>query len=566
MFHGPLIRLSAALAGVLSIASCGGSEDEVASVARRDIPAAVSVGPGDCSIAKVGTSMPANLIGEPVTSVTITAATWFAATETVPAYCRIDGAIAPINSAAPDIEFAVALPATWTHRAVQVGGAGSNGVIPALNGAGHLARGWAVAGSDSGHKFSDPTWAIHEEAYRNLGYLQMKKTHDAAWELIRRMYGTRPVYSYWVGSSQGGREGLTVVQRYPADYDGVVVTVPVLNFTTLQLSQVLRRIQEKPLANWVPTAKTRAIATEIVRQCDALDGLADGVINNYMGCRAQFDVRTQPNAWVAKRCPDNSDPAPQLTTAAACLTDGQIASLNFTYTPYQFATPLAFGTPGFGMWVPNISPQGDAMMDDTRYRGQEGAAPEAPVYSWRAAVMVLGGLFQDHGADPLSYLEGGALRARRQVISEWMDATNPDLTAFYQRGGKLISVIGTNDGTAAPGAQLDYYQAVIDRMGRSRTDAFARLYVMPQGNHGLGGNSYTVDGNGAEITAQPIPNAVDRVALIADWTEKDIAPSLAAEVTASDGRSLPLCSYPQYPRYRGAGLPTGTASSYVCTD
>ena len=89
-------------------------------------------------------------------------------------------------------------------------------------------------------------WALNDEAIKNLGYMQMKKTHDAAMVLIQRMYGERPRYNYYVGTSQGGREALTVAQRYPADYDGVAANVPIVNFSTLMLAPELIRIQEKP--------------------------------------------------------------------------------------------------------------------------------------------------------------------------------------------------------------------------------------------------------------------------------------------------------------------------------
>ena len=148
----------------------------------------------------------------------------------------------------------------------------------------------------------------------------MKKTHDAAMVLIERAYGSRPRFNYYVGTSQGGREALTVAQRYPADYDGIVANVPIVNFSSLMLGPELIRIHEKPLANWVTRAKTEAIEAEFMRQCDRLDGLVDGVMNNYIACRAIFDV-TQGSAnrspWSAKRCPDNVDPNPTDTTAGS---------------------------------------------------------------------------------------------------------------------------------------------------------------------------------------------------------------------------------------------------------
>jgi feruloyl esterase len=399
----------------------------------------------------------------------------------------------------------------------------------------------------------------------NLGYMQMKKTHDAAMVLVERLYGSRPRFNYYIGSSQGGREALTVAQRYPADYDGVSATVPIVGFSTLMLAPELLRIHEKPLANWITPAKVNAIRGEFMRQCDTLDGLADGIINNYMACRASFSVTPAKKGrqpWAAKRCPANVDPDPADTSAAACLTDGQISTLERTYSPYAFATPLAHGTRTFGMWVPNTDPSGSGLIANTRYRGQEGAADTAAVHSHLGALGVTGFLMKDLAANPLDYVEGGALNARRLEISRALDSTDPDLSAFQRRGGKMIVTIGTNDTLASPGAQLDYYQAVLDTMGRRSVDRFARLFVMPQTGHGLSGSSYPVDGAGKTIPATPIPNRFDQTQLLFDWVERGMAPPSSVVVTAGD-RSLPLCSYPAYPRYvRGA---VESAASYRCT-
>ena len=224
---------------------------------------------------------------------------------------------------------------------------------------------------------SGDDWALSDEAIKNLGYMQMKKTHDAAMVLMERAYGGRPRFNYYVGSSQGGREALTVAQRYPNDYNGVAANVPIVSFSSLMLGPELIRIQEKPMANWITPAKMEAIRAEFVRQCDKLDGLADGIINNYMACRAIFDMSQgapNRNPWASKRCPNNIDPNPADTSAAACFTDGQISTLKVVYSRYKFATPLANGTKTFGMWVPNTDPSGSGLIMNARFKGQEGAA------------------------------------------------------------------------------------------------------------------------------------------------------------------------------------------------
>jgi feruloyl esterase len=584
-----LYAVSLALVVWYASSPTGAQTTAPAADALRRLGPDVTIAASACTAATVGTSIEPAAIGEPVAGVTLSSASWVEAVNNVPAHCRVDGFITPVDTAstARPINFRVALPAAWGRRAAQLGGGGFNGVVPNLTGGGPggpsvLARGFATYGSDSGHQApagprrggapapvqvqgsTSDDWTLNEEAIANLGYAQMKKTHDAAMIIIQRVYGQRPRFNYYIGTSQGGREALAVAQRYPADYDGVSANVPIVGFSTLMLAPELIRIKEKPLANWVTPAKVNAIRGEFMRQCDSLDGLADGIINNYMACRAIFDVTQgarNRKPWAAKRCANNVDPNPEDTSADACLTDGQISTLELTYSRYRFATPLAYNTRSFGMWVPNTDPSGSGLILNARFRGQEGAAATAPMHSHLGVLGVTGFLMKNTSANPLDYVEGGAFDRRRQQLSAVLDSTNPDLSAFQKRGGKMIVTIGTNDTLASPGAQLDYYQSVLDKMGRATVDRFARFFVMPQTGHGLSGTNYTTDGNGRTIPARPIPNGVDRLALLFDWVENNVAPGKSVTVTAGD-KSLPLCSYPAYPRYRGGAQ--AAAASYEC--
>jgi feruloyl esterase len=192
--------------------------------AAQTTPAAASnraVTEADCTAPALVATITPSKIGEPVRGVTLQAA-WVAATDTVPAHCRIDGIFAPVDPGptARPINFRVILPASWNRRAAQLGGGGINGVIPNLTGvefgaAGPslLQRGFATYGSDSGHQLPafgprrggppsappDQDWALNDEAIRNFGYMQMKKTRDAAMVLVERMYGERPRFNYFIG-------------------------------------------------------------------------------------------------------------------------------------------------------------------------------------------------------------------------------------------------------------------------------------------------------------------------------------------------------------------------------
>ena len=571
----------------------------------------------DCTAAKLGDSIPVSAIGEPVSAVTLSAPRWNPAGKNAPAYCSVNGAMAPVDKSptAKPINFQVAFPPAWNGRAVQLGGGGMNGTIPGLAGgpASPFGLGYVTYGSDSGHQiggFGGPRvgpggpggfpgggapkggpargaaqrrpdrdqvaargpagpnpaddWALNEEAIKNLGYMQMKKTHDAAMVLIERMYGSKPKYNYYVGTSQGGREALTVAERYPNDYNGVAANVPIVGFSSLMLGPALIRIQEKPQANWLTPAKVNAIRGEFMRQCDKLDGLVDGVINNYMACREIFDVKQgKPNRILGRRSAARTTwirtrpiPAPRRASPTA-----RSRRWNSSTAAIRFRKPLANGVKTFGMWLPNTDPSGSGLIANTRFRGQEGAPENAAPYNWIGVLGMSAFLMRDLQANPLDYVEG-KYNPRREELSAILDSDNPDFSAFARRGGKMIVAIGSNDTLASPGTQLDFYQAILDKMGRSKVDSFARLYVLPQTGHGLTGTNYTTDGDGKKLEAKPIPNTFDRLALLTDWVEKGTAPGKSVKVTAGE-RSKPMCSYPEFPKYSKG--PATEAESYQCS-
>jgi feruloyl esterase len=604
-------------AGVLAAALAGIAHAQTGAATTAALTEAV------CTSAALAATVPVTRIGEPVSAVVLDPPAWVAAAQNTPAHCLVSGRLQPVDtsSTAQPIKFAVALPAAWNRRGIQLGGGGMNGTVPRVANA-DLQRGYVTYGSDSGHA-NDPKWAVNDEAIRNIGYAQMKKTRDVAFVLIERAYGERPAYNYYVGSSQGGREGLTVAQRYPRDYDGVLAQVPIVGFSSLMLAPTLERIQERPLAAWVPPTKGRALLAEFMRQCDGLDGRVDAVINDYVDCRALFNVNDrgkEPEPWARLRCPNDVDPNPQDASEHACVTSRQIETLHFVFSAYSAGVKLANGRTTFGMWAPTTAvagggfgpppgagaprggpppgafppggaapgaarpgpqgaprgagappgafpPGGIAMAPPgglfvaQRFRGQEGAAADAPVFATLGSNGVNGFIMQNLDANPLDY-DVAKYRARREQISPWLDSTNPDLSAFRGKGGKVVVIMGTDDTIAPSGEQLDYYQTILDTMGRRAVDDFARLYVLPQTGHGLTGNSAPIDGNGAAVQPSPIPVSTDRFALLRDWVENGKAPG-KSEVVSGPAGSRPMCSYPEYPRYTGG--PTDAAASYACT-
>ena len=383
--------------------------------------------------------------------------------------------------------------------------------------------------------------------------------------LIQRAYGERPRFNYFTGTSQGGREALTVAQRYPADYDGIIANVPIVGFSSLMLAPELIRIQEKPPANWVTRAKINAIRARVhapVRPARRPHRRRHQQLHG-----VPRDLRRQPGrpepASVGREAVSRAIAIPIRRTRARrpASPTAKSSTLEFVYSRYRFATPLAHGAKTFGMWVPNTDPSGSGLIADARFRGQEGAAPDAPMHAHLGVLGVTGFLMRELSANPLDYEEGGRWNRRREELSALLDSTDPDLRPFARRGGKMIVTIGTNDTLASPGAQLDYYAAVIDKMGRRAVDQFARLFVIPQANHGLSASTAEIDGQGRPVERSPLPTSFERFAHLVEWVEGGAAPALTLTLTGG-GRTMPLCSYPSFPKYIGGSATE--AGSYRC--
>ena len=221
------------------------------------------------------------------------------------------------------------------------------------------------------------------------------------------------------------------------------------------------------------------------------------------------------------------------------------------------------GAPGAaGGGMPDMS--GAALLVSKRYKGQDGATPDAPMHGTGVSLGVTGMLMQDLSANPLDYIEGGKYNARRLQLSEWLDSLNPDLTAFYKHGGKLMITIGAMDTMASSGTQLDYYQSLIDKMGAATLEKFARLYVSPQGGHGLSGNKFELNGEGKETGGSAVPSDFDQFGMLREWVEQGKAPGMSVTAKANgSGDTMPICSFPEYAKYVGGDA--GKASSYTCT-
>jgi feruloyl esterase len=510
-------------------------------------PASAAMDAPGCA-ALSGAKLPASVIGLPTTGAMTTSATLV--DDTVNGrFCKILGAIHPVDPAAPDIHFQLNLPSDWNHKALQIGGGGYNGVLingetarfPAPDKPSPLRQGYATFGSDSGH-VAQPgqdaaAFAANAEALQNFAGDQLKKTHDAAMALIERAYGAKPSRTYFQGNSQGGHEGFIVIQRWPGDYDGVVAIHPVYDFVALQTDGVLvgQTVYNRPGA-WLSPQQVALVSAKVLAVCDGLDGLQDGLIGNLRACDAAFDPKRL-------RCADGA--------TVDCLSDAQIQTLMTLAAPMPLGVTLAGGIDRFGQW-PVL--EGASMGARFNPFGKTDAKPHPPgsadsflhmMGDQMVRYMVLG----DASYDTLTF-DPAQHAAALQALSRQIDASDPDISAFQKRGGKLLLMHGTVDMAVTPYNSIAYYEKLRARFGQRALRQFVRFYVAPGFGHGDGAFQVGWDSLGA----------------LDAWVDRGVDPGPQVVVDtakATAGRSRPLCEYPAFPRYAGTGDPNA-ATSFAC--
>lgn len=472
-----------------------------------------------------------------------------------PSNCKVLGRILPMDPAAPPILFQVNLPLNWNGRTVQYGGGGFNGNLIsglALAPAGRwdqpspLAQGFVTYGTDSGHQNkpgeAPQAFAANEEAFVNFAHASYKKVRDVAVALTQRAYGRAPYKMYFVGSSEGGREGLTMAQRYPNDFDGIFSRVPVINWTGLMHVSNRAGLTTMGVA-WMPRAKVELVHNAVLAACDELDGVKDNLVANPVACKARFDV--------SKLQCTGAD-------AANCLNAAQVKAVQSYYSSYKFPFALANGVteyPGWGVSGEGTPAGGPTGGWSAWYVGS--SAPSQPAkpdngISWFFGSGALRHIFvRDANFDVTKYAPE-LYDTRVLEVSALMDSTNPDLSAFHARGGKLIMLENMADYAQSPYAGIGYYESVVKKMGNDAADKFIRLYTAPGVDH---------VGNGA-------PGNVDALSALSHWVERGQAPAgltlvdQELKVPFATLRELPLCAWPAWPRYRSGDVKS--ASSFEC--
>jgi feruloyl esterase len=466
---------------------------------------------------------------------TIIGAVWVEASATGPRHCLVDGHVqTPGNT----VRFRVGFPAAWNGKFYFQGVGGLAGSIGSLTTG--LGRGYASASTDTGHDAADPTWGSNRAKEIDYGHRGTHVTAVAAKALTAGYYGRPAAHAYFSGCSNGGRQALMEVQRYPGDFDGVIAGDPAMG-TPMQAGRavVSQRLLSSP-ASYLPAPKVELLSARTLAACDAKDGLADGLISDPRPC--DFDPAT-----LVCRGSDGPD----------CLTAAQVEVVQMIYAGLkgpdgrEYAPPFPKGheggTSGWRGWITGDEPpaaQPDGTLAFTG-RGPSGYSlmesnfrvlaldDDAPGFSWRT--------FRFPQDLP-------RLATMTQILSP-LDA---DLRPFATGGGKLIVYHGWADPGISALGTLHYVEAVTRNAGgQAAADRFLRTYFVPGMHHCSGG---------------PGVDRFDMLSALEGWVEQGVVPTRIVASRVVDGRTVrsrPLCPHPQVAVYAGRGS-VDDAASFVC--
>ncbi|HUN25937.1 MAG TPA: tannase/feruloyl esterase family alpha/beta hydrolase [Steroidobacteraceae bacterium] len=459
----------------------------------------------------------------------------------LPAYCRFEGVIdAHVGADGKHygLTIAVALPDAWNGRFLVQGGGGLNGTLnPPLGAqaAGErpaLARGFAVVSTDGGHRGAgfDASFEQDQQAALDFAFNAVPTVTSIAKRVVAAYYGRPPVHSYFAGCSTGGREGMEAVERYPAMFDGVITGAPAmrtgysnlaLKWAAVAFNQIAPKdpATGKPIPGGAFTATDRELIVHgLLKACDALDGLKDGMIFNVKACR--FDPRVL-------ECRGAKTPG--------CLSSAQVEALH-----EAFNGPVTGS--GWRIYAPHPYDTGIAMEPRARFG--------IPGFLFNSTAGPVGG-----GALPVSMdLERDVAEVVRDPEQQLIDTAEwTNLSTFAAHGGKQLFYHGMSDPWFSAYDTIAYYERLARANGGlQKTRGFARLFLVPGMGHCQGG-----------------PATLDRFDLLTPlvhWVEQGSSPE-AVVATGDDfpGRSRPLCAWPQHAQYRGHGNPN-EAASFECRD
>ncbi len=466
-----------------------------------------------------------------------------------PEFCEVVAETSP--DASSKIGLVFRLPENWNGKLLGLGGGGFAGNVTLVEALPALARGYSTLQTDAGHPSAQPwdtSWAVKTDGTPNVSSLLdfgFRAVHEMAVigkQVVTAYYG-RPIrHAYFQGCSQGGRQGMEESQRYPTDFDGIISGAPAFNDESrVSMSLISRAF--RPVPSKLSRVQIQLVNSAVLRACDSSDGLADGIINNPRLCR-----------W---------DPA-ELTCKSkkaddTCLTLPQVAAVRAAYADH---TGPSGQVTAFGL------PRGSELSSFPFFMAMTHDSQTVTGYN---NLGVSAGLKPDTDYDSNDVLADHE-EQRNSLFGVTYLAENPDISAFVQRGGKLLLWQGLYDQLLPPQALFDYY-ANLQRVTHAQLAATGDDSKLNDGVvlFAAVGVAHCFGGAG--------PSDFDGLSVLENWVEKGETPTrivahqLSPQMTAMaaammgnlprttpDVMTRPLCRWPALPLYKGAGDPNDAAN------
>jgi len=500
---------------------------------------------------------------------------------TLPEHCEVFGVLHERIGVAGQhyaIRFHLRLPTQWNGRFLFQGGGGTNGVVGdalgplAGNAPPAIVQGFAVVSQDSGHDNStnsDPArggtvaFGFDRQARADYGHASLQVVADAAKAALRVYYGKSPQYSYFVGCSKGGQEGMTFAQRYPEEFNGIIAAAPGFSLPRAAVAEAWdvqsiaavvesRDVQGSPLGRFADAfsdADLRLVRDAVLAACDADDGVEDGIVGAFAQCTG---AKVRP-ALAAKICLADK--------TQDCLSNKQVTALErmfegprdsagkALYSNWQWDAGIA--STGWRIWklgsADHKIPALNIALGGASLAALFTTSPTAVNADLQATLNYQLKFTFDHDAEKIYATD--AMFAR----SAWDDiaSRSSDLDRFRAHGGKLLVPHGVSDPVFSILDTLAWYREV-DARNHGKADRFVRVFPVPGMAHCGGG---------------PATDTYDAFAALTNWVERGAAPErIVASAGANSpwpGRTRPLCAFPKTANYQGRG-DIENADNFTC--
>lgn len=466
----------------------------------------------------------------------------------MPAFCRVVAVAKPTSDSVINFEVWIPNQHYWNTDFEGVGNGGYTGAIQYSEMAQAVKRGFATASTDTGHTGADLSFAAgHPEKIVDWGYRAIHVMTESAKLIIRGYLGVSPKHSYFMGCSTGGHQALSEVQRFPADYDGVVAGDPGNDRVHLNVGFLwaFAVTHDQNGNSILPSSKLPLLNKAAIAACDRIDGVNDGVISEPEKCH--FD----PSILLCKG-----------TEGDQCLTAPQVEAVKKVYagprnprTGEQIIPGYSPGSespeadPWAHGWQTYITDRKEPMrLDFWRYW-----VFDDPRWDWRKF---------DYDRD-VAYADAKAAA---------VNASSSDLGSFAARGGKILMYSGWADPIGPPLDAVRYYKRVQQSMGEGRRpESFFRLYMVPGMAHcggGPGANLFGGFGPATKLIEIKTDPVHDVLSAVVQWVENGVAPDHIIAAHATNGKidsSRLLCPYPKVARWNGAGS-SDDSKNFVCEE